>query len=248
MTQLRKLSLTSDRDYLKIHSDGPLTISATGTPDADSTFPADPLAPFGFAGSVSVPHSLNSIPLFRAFYDPDKNGVWYNALAFPTGFQKDPWLKAIASTTELKLIMNTNGAGISDVPVFYRIYDLGEKSADSDSRIDKIFLKDQKSGTVAAAASSSDTSETIIPIPHPGGEAPLFSFQFSENQIDWYGEGARIVGGFDTASGPPGGPYARYFFTSAYGYVDNVNLYIVLQSNYGSSKTLYVRYECDYRK
>ena len=83
MTQLRKLSLTSDRDYLKIHRDGLVLIPANGTPDADATFPADQDAPFGYASSLTINHGLGSVPLVRAFYDPDATNMWYNTLAYP---------------------------------------------------------------------------------------------------------------------------------------------------------------------
>jgi hypothetical protein len=242
MSQLNELSLTSDREYLKIWGDGYLTISANGTPDADSTFPADPNAPFGFSGSVVIPHPLNSVPLVRAFWDPDKNGRFYGEKnAF-----KDPWLKVIPSISSVKLIMNTDGAAKLDIPVYYRIYDLGNVAATSDSAIDKIFKKDKTSGSVGASANSLDITEATISIPHPAGERPLYTVQFSEDQQNWYAPGTKIVGPFDTTTGPPGGPYSRYFYTSAYCYTDAFNLYVVLQNNYATSKTLYVRFALDY--
>jgi hypothetical protein len=89
--------------------------------------------------------------------------------------------------------------------------------------------------------------ETILPIAHNGGAAPLWSVQFSEDGRNWYSEGTRIVGPYDTGSGPPGGPYSRYYYTTVFTRADANYLYIHLQSNYGSPKTIFVRYECDYR-
>lgn len=244
MTQLSKLSLTSDRDYLEIYQDGAITLNANGTPDADSTFPADPSAPFGFASSTTITHNLGSVPLVRAFWDPDKNGKWYGE---KSSF-KDPWLKVIATTTTVKLIMNTDGAAKTAIPVFYRIYDFGNKAITSDSRIDKIFTKDDTTGIALLSAGSFFVTETLLTIPHNGGEAPLYTVQFSEDNTNWYPAGSVIVGPFDTTSGPPGGPYARYYFTSVYCYVDATNLYVVMENNYSTNKTLYIRYALDYRQ
>jgi hypothetical protein len=244
---LSDVSITSDKDYLKIFQDGQVLISANGTPDADSTYPADPNAPTGFAGSQTITHNLGTVPLVRAYWDKDKNGRWYNALAYVSGVPFDPRLKIIVTTSTLKLIMGTDGGAKTNIPVFYRIYDFGSKSMDSDRRIDKIFLVDDASGVVSAAAVSDIPNQTVITIPHGAGEAPLFTIEFSENQSDWYSEGSQIVGGFDTSSGPPGGPYAYYYYTTASASVDATNLYLTLESNYATSKTIYVRFALDYR-
>lgn len=241
MTQLSKLSLTSDRDYLEIYQDGAITLNANGTPDADSTFPADPSAPFGFASSTTITHNLGSVPLVRAFWDPDKNGKWYGE---KSSF-KDPWLKVIVTDTYVKLIMNTDGGAKTAIPVFYRIYDLGNVAVTSDSRIDKIFAKGQTSGSVGSSPSSLDITEATIIIPHSGGELPIYTVQFSEDQVNWYSSGTSIVGPPDPLSGPPGNP-SRFFNTSIYCYIDASNLYVVLQNNYATSKTIYIRYALDY--
>lgn len=243
MTQLNKLSLTSDRDYLEIYQDGLITISADSTPDSDSTFPADPSAPSGYAGFVNITHNLGTIPLVRAFWDADKNGTFYGEKI--SG--KDPWLKVIANSTDVKLIMNTDGAVKNDIPVFYRIYDFGSKSVTSDSRIDKIFKKGQTSGVALLSGVSSSATETILTIPHNAGEVPLYTVQFSEDNTNWYPAGSQIIGEFDTSSGS-GGVYSIYYFTSVYCYVDNLTLYVVMLSNYPSDKTLYIRYVLDYRQ
>lgn len=241
---LSKTSITSDKDYLKIWQDAAITISANGAPDADSTFPADPSAPLGFTGSTTINHPLGVVPLVRAFWDAGKNGLWYATDSFDVfGVRTDPWLKVIATTTQVKLIMNTDGAAKTDIPVFYRIYDLGNKSVDSDSRIDKVFFKDTASGTVAASPFSIEIRETILTIPHTETEAPLFGMQFSENQVDWHDMGTHIAGGFDPASGG-----ARYYFTAAFITADATNLYIHLQSNYDVPKTIYARFVADYRQ
>lgn len=240
-------SFTSDKDYLYINQDGAITISANATPDADSTFPADPGAPFGLAGFATINHSLGSIPLVRAFWDPAKNGMWYANKDLNNTALPDPWLKTISTLTAVKLIMNTDGAAKTDIPVFYRIYDFLQVAVNSDSRVDKIFKKDAKNGNVAASPGSITVVETLLTLPHGAGEVPIWSLEFSEDQINWYNEGRQIVGPFDTTSGPPGGPYARYYYTSAYARADSNNFYVILQSNYGSIKTIYVRYALDYR-
>lgn len=241
-------SITSDKDYLKIFDDGQVLISANGGLDADSTYPADPSAPLGFVGSRTIPHTLGSIPLVRAFWDPAKNGRWYSADCRPGDIRLDPWLKFIATTTGVKLIMNTDGAAKTNIPVFYRIYDLGLHATDSDSRIDKVFMKDTSFGQVAATGSSLNPNQTVLPIPHPAGEAPLWTLEFADNPNGpWYPEGLQIIGAFDTTSGPAGGPYSRYYYLSAFGSVDRNNLYVTLESNYGSVKTIYVRFALDYR-
>lgn len=259
MTQIAKVSITSDKDYLKIHDDGLVLINANGTPPAIASFPGD-----GFAATLAsqlvIPHTLGSVPLVRGFWDPRKNGKWWASHAFPDSslglfpFQEvDPFLNIIAGSSDVTLIMGTNGAAQTNIPVFYRIYDLGNVAVTSDSRIDKIFFTQPGAqGTASAAPDSFDPTFTTITIPHPpdklsGGEVPIWSFQFSEDNSNWYGENGKIVGPPDTGSGPPGGPYSTYYYTKAYCYCDATNFYIILENNYASSKTIYYRYELDYR-
>lgn len=242
MNHLNKISLTSDRQYLKIWKSDLVTISANGTPDSDSSYPADPSSPFGFSGSLVVPHTLGYVPFVRAFWDPDKDGSFYGEKSS----NKDPWLKVIAKNSYVKLIMNTDGAAKLNIPVYYRIYDIGNVSVSSDLLIDKIFLKNTTSGIVGSSVSSLDLTESVIVIPNPSGERPLYSVQFSQDNNNWYAAGTKIIGPFDTSSGPPGGPYSRYYYTSVYAKVNKDNLYIFLQNNYPVSKQIYVRYELDY--
>lgn len=258
MTQIADVSITSDKDYLKIHEDGEITIDAADTPGAISSFPGDGFAAT-LASSVVIPHSLLTPPLVRAFWDPNKDGVWWQAHAFPSSalglfpFQEvDPFLNVVSDANNVELIMGTNGSAKSDIPVFYRIYDFGERAVDSDSRIDKIFFKDQAEGEAPAAPDSFDPTYTVISIPHPpdaleAGEVPIWSMQFSENGTDWYGENGKIIGPPDTGSGPPGGPYSIYYYTKAYCFVDDTNFNIILENNYASQKTIHFRYELDYR-
>lgn len=253
MTQIAKVSITSDKDYLKIHDDGQVLISANGAPDSDSTYPNDAFAGT-LAGSTTIAHPLGTIPMFRAFWDPNKNGQWWAAHAFPSStlglfpFQEvDPFLLALVSSTDLKLIMATNGAAKTDIPVFYRIYDLGSKAITSDSRIDKVFKKASSSISLGAAANSANPTFTVLPLPHSAGEVPLWRMQFSEDNSNWYEENTKIIGPPDTTTGPPGGPYSRYFYESAYSYADSTNFYIIFENNYLSSRTIYYRYALDYR-
>lgn len=244
MTQFNQQSFTSDKNYLYIFQDGQILINANGVPDADSTFPADPSAPFGFASFQTINHNLGSVPLVRAFWDPAKNGLWYNARLNSV----DPWLKLIATTTSLKLIMNTDGGAKTDIPVFYRIYDFLNVNVNSDSRVDKIVAKDATRSVVVPASPGSITVvENTLTIAHGLGEVPIWALEFSEDGLNWYQEGGSIVGPFDLASGPPGGPYARYFSTEAYGRADSTNFYITGQSNYATTKTIFFRYALDHR-
>lgn len=244
---LLKQSITSDKDYLKIIDDGEVLISASGSPDSDSTFPNDPVAPFGFIGTKTIEHNLGIVPLVRAFWDPNKDGTWYSGFRYGTGGSIDPWLKFIATTTDLKLIMNTDGSAVSDIPVFYRIYDFTNRAATSDSRIDKVFKKDQFSRTIAGTGGGAPVV-VMVAIPHPAEEAPLWTVEFSENGDDWYMEGLQIIGPWDTGSGPPGGPYAHFYSTSVMASVDRDNLYVYFINDYTTAKTIYVRYALDYRK
>lgn len=243
MTQLNQQSITSDKNYLYIFQDGQVLINANQTPDADSTYPADPTGPFGFASFQTITHNLNSVPLVRAFWDPAKNGMWYNARLNSV----DPWLKTIATTTQLKLIMNTDGAAKTNIPVFYRIYDFLSVAVNSDSRVDKIFLKDAtRSVSVGSSASSILYTEAILTIPHGAGEVPIWSLEFSEDGRNWYEEGTFIVGPSDPASGPPGNP-SRTFNTQAMARADATNFYISGFNNYATSKTIFFRFALDYR-
>lgn len=254
MTQLNKLSLTSDRDYLKIHDDGQLLISTSGAAESDATFPVDAFAAT-LSGSQTINHGLGTAPLVRTFWDPNKNGQWWAAHAFPDPslglfpfFEVDPFLIPIITSQDLKLIIGTNGSAVTDIPVFYRIYDLGNVAITSDSRIDKIFAKEPgQTATAPAAPDSFDPTFKVITIPHPAGEAPIWTFQFSEDGSNWYNENGKIIGPPDTGSGPPGGPYSVYYYTRAFCYADSRNFYIILENNYASDKTIHYRYTLDYR-
>lgn len=246
MTQLRDLSLTSDKDYLKIINDGFVTISANATPDADSTFPADLTAPFGLAGSLIIPHSLGYVPLVRCSWDSQNNGLWRN-LRYNSNV--DPWLKIISTSTYVKLMMNTDGAAKNNIPVYYRIYDTGNVAANSDSGLDKIFLKQATSAQVPLSSGSITESQVVLAINHGGGDllAPNFTIEFSQDQVNWYQEGMLIQGPWDTSSGPPGGPYARFYYTTAWGEINKDQLFLHLISNYPSNVTVYVRFAVDYK-
>lgn len=240
-------SVTSDKDYLEIHDDGQVLLDVDDTPDSEEQSPdiTDPI-PADYAGDTNISHNLGYVPIVRAFFDPDKNGTWYASRDIEN--LDDPWFRWYATTTKIKLMVLKTGSTLSNVPVFYRIYKFGDESITSDDRIDKIFLKGEDSGSVASSPSSFTVNSTLLTIPHnSGGDVPIFTVQFSEDEDDWYEEGTQIIGADDTTSGPPGGPYARFYFTTAQAYIDDTNLYINLRSNYASAKTIYVRYALDYR-
>lgn len=224
--------------------DGFVTISANAAPDSDSTFPYDMNAPT-LSGSLTINHNLGYVPLVRASWDPGKNDIWYNCFY---NYVVDPRLKIIATSTYVKLMVGTDGAAKTNIPVFYRIYDTGNVAVTSDSAIDKIFLKGNTSGSVPLSGNSFTESELILTIPHSGGlPVPGFSLEFSEDQTNWYQEGMQIQGPWDTTTGPPGGPYSRFFFTACFGRIDANNLYIHLRNNYATAKTVYARYAVDYK-
>ena len=240
-------SLDSDFDYLKVYLSGSTTISANSALTSESQLPDTAYPSIGLSGSTTITHNLGYVPMVRVFWDPAKNGKWYNSFADPGGARLDPWVLIRVTSTDLKIIMNTDGGAKTNIPVKYKIYDNGDVAVTSDLPVDKIFQMGSSNGSVGPAASSVVASESTITIPHTGGEAPMFTLQFSLDQVNWYTSGSRIDGTYDTASGPPGGPYTRVFWVSAYGYVDSNNLYAVIQSNYtATAKTIYIRYALDY--
>jgi len=248
MTLLKDLSLTSDKEYLKIYIEGTGTLDANGSVDPETTLPKDA---FGatYSGSTTVYHGLGYVPLVKAYWDPMKDGKWWASHAFPDSslglfpYQEvDPFMNIIADSTTVKFIMASNRAGVTAVPFLYRIYDIGNVAATSDSAIDKIFQKGTGSATANAAGGTMAPSFTIVKIPHTHGYPPSFDLQFSEDGTNFYGDNQKINGPPDTSSGPPGGPYSRYFYTSAYGYSDKDNFYIILENVYTSARTIYYRY------
>lgn len=244
MTQMVDTSINSDKDYLKIYQDGQILLNASSAPDADSTYPFDPSGP-ALTGFASIPHPLGVVPLVRAYWQ--WGGRWYNAVSYTGGLPSDPRLKIIATTSYVKLIVATDGSAKNNIPVFYRIYKFDTVGLTSDDRIDKVFATPSASGTVAGAAFSDTPNQNTLVLPHTAGESPLFTVEFSEDLVNWYSEGSQIVGPFDTSSGPPGGPYAYYYYTSAFGSCDSSNMYVTLESNYPTNKVIYVRYALDYR-
>jgi len=246
-----KQSLTSDFDYLKIAKDDTITIT-TGTPsDSDFAFPTDPFGGFGFGeqGYATISHNLGSVPLVRAFIQ-SVGGLWYSSYQQIGFIQIDPNLLTLVSANDLKLCVNS-GSHQSNVPVFYRIYKLGTTAIDSDDRIDKIFLKSDPasptSATLGPCTFSSDNVQTVVPIPHNQNEDIIWTLEFSQDGNNWYNDGSFIYGGPDTGSGPPGGPYAYYYYCRAYGAADSNNFYIRFEHNYPTSITLYARWSLDYR-
>lgn len=247
-------SVTSDRDYLEIVANNNTLVSATShAGDADGVFP-NTVSPTNdsvtdYAGSTTVTHSLGLVPMVRAFRDSDKNGRLYSTIRWTSGaYLADSGgatLLTLSTTTTTKLII-TSGSSVADVPVYYRIYRFGTKGFTSDSSIDKIFTKGSGSKTMTAAADSDLPVTSTDTVAHGQGEKIFWSLEFSEDQTNWYKEGSLVFGAPDTASGPPGGPYARNYYFTAYGSTDATNFYITYVHNYTSQKTIYVRYVLDY--
>lgn len=233
---LTKTSADSDRDYLKVYLDDTVNISTVGGGDPDMDFIASE------AGSVTITHNLGSLPIVRVFYDPEKNGVWYDS---PADSLNEPWVTLSVTTTTVKIIVNSF-VPETNIPVYYRIYATSSESVSSDDRMDKIFKQESLNGTVAASAFVTAFNDTTLTLPHGQSEVPCWTLQFSEDGDTWRNGGSRIQGPPDIAGGPPGGPY-NYYATTAFGYADSTNFYIRLRSNYATAKTTYVRYALDFR-
>lgn len=239
-------SVTSDRDYLEIFLDDDITISTGGSVDTDAEFPQTGQAGLNY-GVRSVTHDLGLVPIVRAFYDPDKNGTWYNTRKLlGTGYQSvdEPWLTTVNTTTTTKLIINSDSVE-TDIPVYYRIYRFGDESVRTDERIDKIFLHEPAVAYLPAASDSNTPQHTVQSFPHGQSSSVLNTLEFSDDNKTWYGAGAFLNGGFDTASGPPGGPYVRTFYMTAIGYTDANNFYIWYEHNHPVPKVIFARYALD---
>lgn len=246
-------SITSDRVYLPIVLKTglkPALVSATiVSGDADGVIPQT-IAQGSYSGSKTVLHNVGSIPLVRAFYDSDKNGKIYSTVRFDAsgylGYASAPQLLTLNTPTTTKLIINAFSS-VSDVPVYYKIYRFGTKGLTSDEEIDKIFGKGTNNNTVSAAVGSDVPVLATSTIPHNAGELIMWELEFAESSTGpWYKAGTPLFGAADTASGPPGGPYARYFYKTAYGYADSTNFYINYVHNYASPQTIYTRFVQDY--
>lgn len=251
---LSNASITSDVDYLKIFDDNTLFITTATSYDSDFTFPTDPFggfaAPPSEMGIATINHNLGTIPIVRAFIDSGNNGLWYSSYSQIGFISIDPNLLTLVSTTSLKLCVNA-GSHKANIPVYYRIYNPTNRAISSDARIDKIFLKSNPlaptQATLGAVAFSGDNIQTVAAIPHGQNEAICFTMQFSQDQVNWYNDGGFIYGPPDTSSGPPGGPYSRYYYTRAYAAADSTNFYVRFEHNYPNPVTLYARWALDYR-
>jgi hypothetical protein len=244
-------SITSARDYLEIVLNDNVNVSATVVGgDADGVFPAT-VTPGTYSGSTTLTHNIGSVPITRIFYDSDKNGTLYNTIRwtdglFYLGSVVAPQGLVVNTTTTTKLLINAPSS-VSNVPIYYRVYRFGDKSVTSEELIDKIFDKGTSSRTITAASDSDTPKLATDTIPHNQGEKIFWSLEFAESANGpWYKEGTLLFGDPDTSSGPPGGPYARYEYKTAYGYADATNFYVNYVHNHTSSQTIYVRYVWDF--
>ena len=241
------VSLTSDFDYLKIAQDATLSITTTTPSDPDFAFPVDPFGGFGFGeqGVTTITHGLGTVPLVRAFIKSN-SGLWYSSYASIGFIPIDPNLLTLVDTSTLKLCVNS-GSHQSNVGVFYRIYKPGSLAIDSDDRIDKIFSKGSDAFVVTAAPDSADAVQLVKTYAHNQGEPIIWTMQFSADGTNWYNDGSFIYGPPDTGSGPPGGPYAYYYYLRCYAEADDNTFYIRAEHNYPSTQAFYVRWSLDYR-
>lgn len=245
-------SLTSDFDYLKILKDDTIAVTTTTPSDTDFLFPNDPFGGFGSGeqGIALINHNLGSVPLVRAYIDPANNGHWYSSYQQNGFILIDPNLLSLVDTSNLKLCVNSSSHK-SNVPVWYRIYKTSNQAISSDDRIDKIFQKSNPASpttiTLGPCTFSSDNIQGLSTILHGQNEPIAWRMQFSQDNVNWYNDGNFIYGPPDTGSGPPGGPYAYYYYCRAYASADNNNFYVLFEHNYPSSVTLYARWTLDYR-
>jgi hypothetical protein len=249
---LSKASITSDFDYLKLVQDATLSITTTTPSDSDFASPYDPFGGFGSGeqGIVTVTHNLGFIPFVRAYIDSGNNGHWYGSYQQNGYIQIDPNLLTLVSTSTLKLCVNSSSHK-SSIPVYYRLYKPTGQAATSSDRIDKIFMKSDPAAPsqiiLSTCAISSDNVQGLVTIPHNQNEAICWTMQFSQDGVSWYNDADFIYGPPDTNSGPPGGPYAYYYYCRAYASGDSTNFYILFEHNYPSNKTIYARWALDYR-
>ena len=232
-------SLTSDHDYLKLKLQAETNVTVTAALDAD----AHPNA--NAATATTVAHALGEIAFVRTWVDINKDGNWHMA-KYNIGTGSTFWASSSSTTSATKVILNSDGTTTTAMPVYYKIYANGDNGFTSDELYDKIFAKGTSSSSIAASGSSLTFTSTIITIPHSGGEVPLPSIEFSEDNSDFYEGGSVIEGPPDTTTGPPGGPYSRYFLTLADAYADEDNIYITIYHNYASIRTVYIRYILEY--
>lgn len=232
-------SLTSDNDYLKLRFEGSTNITVTATSDADD----HPNAVYSKAFTIN--HSLGEVPMVRSWLDVDKNGRWHDG-KYNLATGSDFWLTSSSTTSATKIILNSNSSTTTNMPVYYKIYANGTKGFSSDDLYDKIFKKGTSSTTISASGSPGTFTTSTITIPHPEGEEPLYHIEFSEDGTNFYGLGSIIEGPPDTTSGPPGGPYSRYFITLGEAYSTTSSVVVTLYHNYGSDRTIYIRYALEY--
>lgn len=240
-------ALTTDNDYLKLADYGSTTITAIASTDSDFTYPASVHSNGSYLGVQTVNHSLGVVPLVRAYWDPAKNGTWRAVEDNLNYVGTETTLGVAASTSNVKLGIMAN-SGVTSIPVYYKIYQIGDVGFSTDYEQDKVFLQGSGSVTVSASGSSATYNSQTVNVAHGAGEVPCWSLEFSEDNSNWYPEGTFIVGAIDTASGPPGGPYTRNFQTFAHSTCTSTTYTINLYSNYSASKTLYYRYALDYRQ
>lgn len=248
-------SITSDRDYLELVTSGDTTINANTNPHADSDgqFPntAFPFSgPTDYGNAQTITHNIGSVPIVRVWFDSDKNGRLYNTIRNTTGdylaLVQRPHVIPVSTTTTTKLL-TMSPVSETNVPVHYRIYRFGTKGLTSDEVVDKIFDSGLDNKTLGAAADSLSPVLATTTIAHGQGEQILWKLQFSLDQSTWYDEGAIVYGSPDTSSGPPGGPYARYYYHNAYASADATNFYVTYLHNHPSSQTIYTRWVWEYK-
>jgi hypothetical protein len=234
-------SLTSDRNYLSLIHKEDITMDASGSSDADFIFPNTYIFSSS-RGVYQVTHNLGQVPFVRAYFAPAGNTRYYS---YNEG---DPQLITVSTTTTTKVGLLTLSSA-NNIPVHIRIYRFNpDKSFTSDEEIDKIFERDGTHQVAMASAPFSITPvETESTIPHTGGAEALATLQFSVDQTNWYSAGSQIFQGYDLASGPPGGPYARYYFTTAFASSDENSVYIKYRHNNPFAQTIYSRYVLDYK-
>lgn len=242
-------SLTSDRDYLELVDKRDLTMSASGGSDSDFTTPGTIYEGFNY-GVTTINHSVGAVPFVRAYYAPSGGNRYYSTLNYNAGgyqSRANPWILTVASSTTVKVGLLSNTTS-NNIPVHVRIYRFKTNTSfTTDEEIDKIFETGSNSRTLSAAASGVAPASATNTIAHSGAADALATLEFSLDQITWYSGGSLAFLGYDTASGPPGGPYTRIYYATALASSDDANIYIYYEHNSNASRTIYTRYVLDYK-
>lgn len=114
----------------------------------------------------------------------------------------------------------------------------------SDEEYDKIGYKIEDNKTPAFTNASYVTyQEFVYTYPHGMGEQPLPDAIFSLDGTNYYTSGETIV--FASVSGTGG---AGYYYVKGFVDADATNIYVIIGSNYNTSKQVYFKLAGEYKQ